>query len=107
MASSLTRVEPADLRKTQTGRRRNLGTFATRAAAEPKRADDSAPPAARIRPGYLTFVTLPSAIIVHGPLSTDASAWSVKRLIKQLPICWGPEGPAYPSEYECDRRRAR
>jgi len=28
-------------------------------------------------PGYLTFVTLPSAITVHGPPSFDASAWYV------------------------------
>jgi len=29
------------------------------------------------------------------------------QLIEQLPICWGPESPSYPSEYDCDRRRAR
>ena len=30
-----------------------------------------------IRPGYSTFVILPSAITRHGPLSTDTSAWYV------------------------------
>jgi hypothetical protein len=29
------------------------------------------------------------------------------QLIEQLPICWGPESPLYPSEYECGRRGAR
>jgi len=31
----------------------------------------------RVGAGYLTFVTLPSAITVHGPRSIDASAWYV------------------------------
>jgi hypothetical protein len=31
----------------------------------------------RVGAGYLTFVTLPSAITVHGPPSFDASAWYV------------------------------
>ena len=29
------------------------------------------------------------------------------QLIEQLPVCWGPEGPSYPSEHECGRGGAR
>jgi len=30
-----------------------------------------------------------------------------EELIEQLPVCWGPEGPSYPSEHECGRGGAR